>query len=74
MPGLSTGKEVVRVADYLSDLDSNQSVAVVVGGYASGVDAFEEVEDHISISSFPLSAGVCCSKVTTALEDMWNVL
>lgn len=32
------------------------------------------VDDKISISDYPLSAAVTCSKLTSNLEDLWAIL
>jgi rRNA small subunit pseudouridine methyltransferase Nep1 len=41
-------------------------------GHDDWVD--EIVDDKISISDYPLSAAVTCSKLTSTLEDLWQVL
>lgn len=73
---LSYDAEVVRVADYISDLGPKQSVCVFVGAMAKGNDDFADhiKDDTISISSFSLSASVACGKFCNAAEDVWNVI
>ncbi len=73
---LSHDAEVVRVADYISDLGPQQSICVFVGAMAKGRDDFADAfkDDTISISNFSLSASVACGKFCNAAEDIWNVV
>ncbi|MCJ1269060.1 18S rRNA pseudouridine methyltransferase [Lobaria immixta] len=73
---LSYDAEVVRVADYISDLGPKQSVCVFVGAMAKGNDDFADhiKDDTISISNYSLSASVACGKFCNAAEDVWNVI
>lgn len=41
-------------------------------GHDDWVD--EVVDQKISISEFPLSASVVCSKLVSNLEDLWGIL
>lgn len=41
-------------------------------GHDNWVD--DIVDDKISISDYPLSAAVTCSKLTSNLEDLWGIL
>lgn len=73
---LSFEAEVVRVADYISDLGPKQSVCVFVGAMAKGKDDFADdiKDDTISISNYSLSASVACGKFCNAAEDVWNIV
>ena len=73
MTGLSETSEKVRIVDYMKVLEPYQSVAVFVGAFASGKDDLTEVDDSVAISEYALTAGACCSKVTCAFEDLWNI-
>lgn len=73
---LSFDAEVVRVADYISDLGPKQSICVFVGAMAKGKDDFADdiKDDTISISNYCLSASVACGKFCNAAEDVWNIV
>ncbi|MCJ1308678.1 18S rRNA pseudouridine methyltransferase [Agyrium rufum] len=73
---LSWNSEVVRVKDYIQDIDSKQSICVFVGAMAKGADTFADdfKDDSISISNYSLSASVACSKFCHAAEDVWNIV
>lgn len=73
---LSFEAEVVRVADYISDLGPKQSICVFVGAMAKGNDDFADdiKDDTISISNYSLSASVACGKFCNAAEDVWNIV
>jgi rRNA small subunit pseudouridine methyltransferase Nep1 len=72
---LSFDSEIVRVSDYIADLNQNESIAVFVGAMAKGNDDFADhlKDDSIAISNFNLSASVACSKFCHAAEDVWNI-
>lgn len=73
---LSFDAPVVRVREYVEDLDSNQSICVFIGAMAKGKDDFadEFKDDSISISNYSLSASVACSKFCHAAEEVWDVI
>jgi len=73
---LSFDSEVVRVRDYIKDLDPRSSICVFVGAMAKGKDDFadEFKDDSISISNFSLSASVACSKFCHSAEDVWDII
>ncbi|KAL1831990.1 hypothetical protein ACET3Z_001641 [Daucus carota] len=64
------------VEDYQKSLSRNNSRKwiVQVGAMAHGKIEKEFVDDFISISSYPLSAAYCISKITNALERKWKIL
>jgi rRNA small subunit pseudouridine methyltransferase Nep1 len=71
-----TSTHLVNIRDYARDEcgDINQSVVFVIGAMAKGSVNVDYHEDTISISSYPLSAALTCSKVCAAFEEKWNVL
>lgn len=73
---LSYDADVVRVRDYIQDIDPKQSLCVFVGAMAKGKDDFADMykDDAISISSYSLSASVACGKFCNAVEDVWNIV
>jgi rRNA small subunit pseudouridine methyltransferase Nep1 len=72
---LSFNSDVVRVSDYIADLNQNESIAVFVGAMAKGNDDFADhlKDDSIAISNYNLSASVACSKFCHAAEDVWGI-
>lgn len=73
---LSFDAPVVRVSDYIAELDPKESICVFIGAMAKGPDDFADkyVNEKIGISNFSLSASVACSKFCHAAEDVWNIL
>lgn len=49
-------------------------IAIVVGAMARGSLNVDYTEDTISISNYPLSAALTCSKLCSAFEECWNVI
>lgn len=64
----------VRLADWARQLPEDQSVVLFVGAMAHGQDEFPFAEQLISVSEYPLSASVVCSKICNAFEDLWGIL
>ena len=57
--------------------DLTKPVCFFVGAMAHGVDSFADefaLDDRVSLSQFPLSASVACSKLTNSFEEIWNIL
>ncbi|KAK3320084.1 nucleolar essential protein 1 [Podospora appendiculata] len=73
---LSFDAPVVRVREYIDQLEPNESVCVFVGAMAKGPDNFadEYVDEKIAISNYSLSASVACSKFCHAAEDAWDII
>lgn len=72
---LSFDSKVVKVQDYVSQLDDDESICVFVGAMARGKDNFadEFVDEKIGLSDYPLSASVACSKFCHGCEDVWEI-
>lgn len=49
-------------------------IAIVVGAMAHGQVNCDYIEDTISISNYPLSAALTCTKLCSAFEEVWNVM
>lgn len=81
---MSGDAQTVKLSEYVkTNLPTNQSIVIFIGAMASGPDEFEQgghsdsyitMDAKISISDYPLSAAVTCSKVTNAFEELWGVL
>ncbi|XP_028984916.1 ribosomal RNA small subunit methyltransferase NEP1 [Betta splendens] len=48
--------------------------AVVIGAFAHGAVKVDYTEKTVSISNYPLSAALTCSKMCSAFEEVWGVL
>ncbi|XP_014251050.1 ribosomal RNA small subunit methyltransferase NEP1 [Cimex lectularius] len=51
----------------------DEPLTIVVGAKAHGQASPEYIEDTISISNYPLSAALTCTKLCSAFEEVWNV-
>ncbi|CUS10272.1 unnamed protein product [Tuber aestivum] len=73
---LSWEAPVMNVREYISGLEDNESICVVVGAMAKGKDDFADgwVDEKIGVSNYSLSASVACSKFCHAAEDVWGIL
>ncbi|KAJ3260592.1 hypothetical protein HK103_000202 [Boothiomyces macroporosus] len=73
---MSSEVPAVRLSTYLGTLPQDETLVFFIGAMAHGHDDWVDdiVDDKISISDYPLSAAVTCSKLTSALEDLWNIL
>jgi rRNA small subunit pseudouridine methyltransferase Nep1 len=71
-----TSSHLVNIRDYVNDQcgEPDQPVVFVIGAMAKGCVNIDYNEDTVSISSYPLSAALTCSKVCAAFEDKWGVL
>ena len=46
---------------------------VVIGAQAHGPIEVDYTEETISISEYPLSAALACTKICSAFEDAWGI-
>lgn len=53
---------------------TEEPIAVVVGAMARGNVNVDYTEDTISISNYPLSAALTCTKLCSAFEESWNII
>ena len=51
----------------------NQPLCLVIGAMAHGAVNVDYTEGDISISQYPLSAAIACTKICSAFEDAWNI-
>ena len=65
---------LVDIDEYTSSLNKGKPVVFVVGCMSQGDLDIEYSNDSISISSYPLSAAIVCSKLCTSFEKVWDVL
>lgn len=53
--------------------EGDVSIAMVIGAFAHGNLNIDYTEEDISISNYPLSAALTCTKLCSAFEEVWNV-
>lgn len=63
---LSTARELVPA--------EAEPIALVVGAFAHGNVNPDYTEGSFSISNYPLSAALACSKLCTAFEEAWDIV
>ena len=76
VPIIATSEKsrLVDVDEYNQSLDKGKPVVFVVGAMSQGDLNIDYSHDSISVSSYPLSAAVVCSKLCTSFEKVWDVL
>jgi rRNA small subunit pseudouridine methyltransferase Nep1 len=72
--GFSFDAQTVKLRKYVKELPKDESVVFFVGAMAHGEDKFENAEEFISISDYPLSASVACGKLCNSFEDLWGII
>ena len=75
-PIVSTNEKskLVNLEQYANSLDKDIPVCFVVGAMSKGDLNIDYQNDTISISKYPLTAGIVCSRICSAFENCWNVL
>lgn len=68
-----TGK-LVESPRELVPKEEDEPIALVVGAFAHGNVNVDYTEGSFSISSYPLSAALACSKLCNAFEEVWKVI
>lgn len=53
--------------------EGDEPICIVVGAIAKGAIVTDYTEENISISNYPLSAALTCTKLCTAFEEAWGV-
>lgn len=67
-----SAKQVVKCKELVPENDD--PIVVVVGAMAHGHLQTDYTEDTVSISNYPLSAALTCTKLCSAFEEAWNVV
>lgn len=52
----------------------DEAIAFIVGAFAHGALNTDYHEDTISISNYPLSAALTCTKLCSAFEEVWKII
>ncbi|KAK0180971.1 hypothetical protein PV327_003297 [Microctonus hyperodae] len=63
-----------EVKNPIEMVPENDPIAVVVGAMAHGQVKTDYTEDTMSISNYPLSGALTCSKICSAFEQVWGVM
>jgi rRNA small subunit pseudouridine methyltransferase Nep1 len=67
-------EKVQNASEFAAEQAPSEPVVVVIGAKAKGSVDCDYTDKLISISNYPLSAAICCSKLCTAFEDKWKIL
>ncbi|KTW27745.1 hypothetical protein T552_02184 [Pneumocystis carinii B80] len=72
----SADAPTVKISEYLSTLEPDQSLCVVIGAMAHGEDNFADswVDEKISISEYLLSANTATSRIVHSCENLWGII
>lgn len=54
--------------------NDDEPIALVIGAFAHGNVNVDYTEGAFSISNYPLSAALACSKLCNAFEEAWNIV
>lgn len=71
---ISTSFSSNKIVNPRNIVPENEPIAIVVGAMAHGQVKVDYAEETISISNYPLSAALTCTKICSAFEEQWNVL
>jgi rRNA small subunit pseudouridine methyltransferase Nep1 len=52
----------------------DEAVTMVIGAFAHGNLNADYTEEDISISNYPLSAALTCTKLCSAFEEVWGIV
>jgi len=67
-------EKVVEADDFSKSMPDDQPVVIVIGAMAKGSVDCSYTDKLVSISNYPLSAAITCSKFCSAFEKKWNIL
>ena len=64
--------QVVRPSTLVPETED--PIVFVVGAIAKGSISPDYTEENVSISNYPLSAALACTKLCEAFEQAWGIL
>ncbi|XP_055380512.1 ribosomal RNA small subunit methyltransferase NEP1 [Condylostylus longicornis] len=67
-----TGKLVKNCKEFAPE--NNEAIVFVIGAFAHGNVNVDYTEGSFSISNYPLSAAITCTKLCNAFEEVWNIV
>ena len=70
---MSYGAEKVAKPSEIVPENLDEPLCVIIGAIAKGSIQVDYAEDNICIGNYPLSAALCCAKITSAFEEAWGV-
>ena len=65
---------LINTSDFVKSLNQSKPIVMVIGAMSQGDLDIDYATDSISVSAYPLSASVVCSKVCCAFEELWGIL
>uniref|UniRef100_A0A182W0Q3 18S rRNA (pseudouridine-N1)-methyltransferase n=1 Tax=Anopheles minimus TaxID=112268 RepID=A0A182W0Q3_9DIPT len=54
--------------------EKDEPITLVVGAFAHGNLNLDYTEGAVSISNYPLSAALACTKICSAFEEVWGII
>ena len=64
---------IVRVDEFAKAQQDDKPIVIAIGAMAKGSINPDYADKSMSISNYPLSAAITCSKFCTAFEDKWKI-
>uniref|UniRef100_A0A1B6CP32 18S rRNA (pseudouridine-N1)-methyltransferase n=1 Tax=Clastoptera arizonana TaxID=38151 RepID=A0A1B6CP32_9HEMI len=71
---ISTSFSAKKVINPKDIVPLEDPIAIVIGAMAHGQVSVDYTEDCISISNYPLSAALACTKLCSAFEEVWGIV
>lgn len=65
-------KDLIKFSDLVPKTE--EPIAIVIGAIARGSVTVDYAEESVSISNYPLSAALTCTKVCSTFEEAWNII
>lgn len=69
---MSFGGKLMKSSELVPAGD--EPITLVIGAFAHGSVNTDYTEGAFSISNYPLSAALACSKLCTAFEEAWGII
>jgi len=66
-------EKVIHPSSLIEDPKSEDPIVIVIGAMAHGDIAVDYTETSVSISNYPLSGALACTKIVSAFEEAWGV-
>lgn len=67
-----SSKKITKCSDLVPETED--PIVIVVGAMAHGSLNTDYTEETVSISNYPLSAALTCTKLCSAFEEAWGVV
>ncbi|XP_067014691.2 ribosomal RNA small subunit methyltransferase NEP1 [Anabrus simplex] len=71
---IGTSFSASRIVNPRELVPTEEPVAIVVGAMAHGKINVDYIEETVSLSNYPLSAALTCTKLCSAFEDVWAIV